>query len=121
MQKLIKYSLNIAKPEFILNPLSFILVFILYLLSFILFISCGKETPPAPPETQINLAHLDHLYGETVMNGDTVGFIVIYAEAPDYEWVVAPGEGLACVDDVARAAVVYLNDAQQSGNAASEQ
>ncbi|MCB0263795.1 MAG: glycoside hydrolase family 9 protein [Calditrichaeota bacterium] len=121
MQKLIKYSLNIAKPEFILNPLSFIPVFILYLLSFILFISCGKETPPAPPETQINLAHLDHLYGETVMNGDTVGFIVIYAEAPDYEWVVAPGEGLACVDDVARAAVVYLNDAQQNGTPASEQ
>lgn len=98
--------------------------YIFYFLAFafyLLLLGCGKETLPEPPASQVNLAHLDHLYGETMMNGDTVGFVAIYAEAPDYEWVVAPGEGLACVDDVARAAVVYLNDARQNGTAASEQ
>jgi hypothetical protein len=32
----------------------------------------------------------------------------IYADAPAYEWTDAAGEGIACVDDAARAAVVYL-------------
>lgn len=54
---------------------------------------------------------LDHLrfLTEPVMFGDRAAAIVhIYAEYPDYEWVDAAGEGISAVDDVARAAVVYL-------------
>ncbi len=32
----------------------------------------------------------------------------IYSEFPDYQWVDAEGEGIACVDDVSRAVLVYL-------------
>lgn len=37
-----------------------------------------------------------------------LGIWYIYAEAPDYLPVAAPGEGLACVDDVARIGEYYL-------------
>ncbi len=38
-----------------------------------------------------------------------LGIWYIYAEAPDYLPVAAPGEGLACVDDVARIGEYYLH------------
>lgn len=37
-----------------------------------------------------------------------MAIVHIYSEYPNYEWVEAKGEGIACVDDVARAAVFYL-------------
>jgi hypothetical protein len=57
----------------------------------------------------INLAHLDHLYQEIKINNKFMAIIHIYAEHPEYEWKDAPGEGMACIDDVSRAAVFYLN------------
>ncbi len=57
---------------------------------------------------QINLAHIDYLVEKVVMEGDTVGIIHIYSEYPDYHYVSAPGEGISCVDDVARASIAYL-------------
>ncbi len=62
----------------------------------------------------INLDHLDHLCEDVVIEGDTVTIVHIYANHPDYAWVEAEGEGIACVDDVARAAVVYLRYYQLS-------
>lgn len=56
----------------------------------------------------INLAHLQHLTEIVLWEGKPVALVHIYSEAPDYGWVDAPGEGIACVDDVARAALVYL-------------
>lgn len=38
----------------------------------------------------------------------------IYADYPDYQWTPAPGEGFTCVDDVARAAIFYLNFYRQN-------
>lgn len=96
---------------------SFVLAFCLL---FFACFACNPSGAPREDEARVNLAHLDHLYGETVMAGDSVGLIAIYAEAPDYRWVEAPGEGLACVDDVARAAVVYLQDAQKNQRPESE-
>jgi hypothetical protein len=43
----------------------------------------------------------------------------IYSEYPRYEWVDASGEGIACVDDAARAALVYLTDYESTGDATS--
>ncbi len=81
-------------------------------------------TPPIIPppvehpmrDGQINLAHLQHLTEIVEWNGEPVGLVHIYSEAPDYGWVDASGEGIACVDDVARAALVYLMYYQRTGD-----
>lgn len=56
----------------------------------------------------VNTSHLDKLYEKVNLDGRDMAIVHIYAEAPDYKWTEAKGEGIACVDDVARAAVFYL-------------
>jgi len=51
-----------------------------------------------------------------VWDGDPVALVHIYSEAPEYGWVDAPGEGIACVDDAARAALVYLAFYERTGD-----
>lgn len=75
-------------------------------------LSCTSDRQPA---TLINLAHLNHLYQEIVLDSLPAAIVHIYAEYPDYGHVEAPGEGIACVDDAARAAVVYMRHYQQTG------
>jgi hypothetical protein len=74
--------------------------------------NCEKKSDGtnAPADSSfINTAHLDHLYtAVTFPGGGTAAGIYIYSEAPDYHVVEATGEGYTCVDDVARAALVYL-------------
>jgi hypothetical protein len=68
------------------------------------------------------LVNLDHLLflTETVQFGDRpVAIVHIYSEAPEYEWVDAAGEGITAVDDVARAAIVYLWYYEQTGDEAA--
>jgi len=61
----------------------------------------------------VNLNHLDHLSQPFDVEGTTVRGVWIYAEpgleqgAP-YQFRSAPGEGATDLDDVARAAIVYL-------------
>ncbi len=72
-------------------------------------------TPVAtpPPVTHplrdglINLTHLQRLTEIVQWQGESIALVHIYSEAPDYNWVDASGEGIACVDDAARAAIVY--------------
>ncbi len=80
----------------------------LFLLFF--FSACGNRGT-----SLINTAHLDRLYQKIELAGQEVGIIHIYAEYPDYTWAEAPGEGIACMDDVARAAVFYLRYARYTG------
>jgi len=56
----------------------------------------------------INLSHLNDLYEEINVGEKTLGIIHIYSEYPDYKWVGDDDEGIACVDDVSRAIIVYL-------------
>lgn len=59
----------------------------------------------------VNFQHLQHLTERIELSGDSVDIVHIYANFPSYEWVDAKEsgpEGIACVDDAARAAVVYL-------------
>ena len=56
----------------------------------------------------INLDHLLYLTEPVRFAGQPMAIVHIYSEYPDYEWVDAAGEGIAAVDDVARAAIVYL-------------
>jgi hypothetical protein len=69
-----------------------------------------------PQASLVNTAHLDKLYEEVVVNNQHLGIIHIYANAPDYNWVDASGEGIACIDDAARAAVFYIRDYKATGN-----
>ncbi|MDP4244270.1 MAG: hypothetical protein Q8932_00345 [Bacteroidota bacterium] len=57
----------------------------------------------------MNTLHLDHLYTPvTFSDGSQAAGIYIYSNYPDYTNVEAQGEGFSCVDDVSRAALVYL-------------
>ncbi len=70
-------------------------------------------------ESLINLSHLDHLYFDRNRDGEWVGMVGIYAEAPDYGLVGDEDEGFACVDDCARALQVYLRHHELTGSGRS--
>lgn len=76
-------------------------------------ISC--LSPEYVKKSLINTAHLDHLYLEFEFEGQPVALVYIYTDFPDYKPVVAPGEGIACVDDMARAVIFYLRYYRHSG------
>jgi hypothetical protein len=54
-----------------------------------------------------NPSHLNNLYEEIMVGGKQMAIIHIYSDYPDYTWVEAKGEGIACVDDVARSTIFY--------------
>jgi len=56
----------------------------------------------------VNPAHLDFLGEPIEVGGEPMALLHIYSEYPHYRWVDASGEGIAAVDDAARAAIVYL-------------
>lgn len=90
----------------ILNKLS-----VLILLLLAAQIGCAKNN-----ELIVNNAHLNYLYEEVTVDGKEMAIIHIYSNAPDYEYIGDDDEGIACVDDVARAAVYYLYDWQFNNN-----
>ncbi len=69
----------------------------------------------------INPSHLDNLYEEISIRGEKIGIIHIYSEYPDYKWVGDDDEGIACVDDAARAAIFYMNYSKQYSDSSSAQ
>ncbi len=77
--------------------------------------------PVGRPHTasRVNLAHLDHLSDDVVSDGEIVRMVHLYADAPAYQPVGDAEEGVACVDDVARAAVVYLRHFEITGESES--
>ncbi len=85
--------------------------------------TCRKQSSPPPvnnggnttDSSLVNLAHLNHLYiPVTFPDGTMAGGIYIYSNAPDYTLVDATGEGFTCIDDVARAVLVYIRDSKFS-------
>lgn len=71
--------------------------------------ACNRPEIEVPEiDFTMNTAHLDHLFDTVVVNGQTVGMIHIYSEYPDYHMVDDADEGIACIDDAARAAIFYL-------------
>jgi hypothetical protein len=73
------------------------------------------STPPLS-DGLINLAHLQYLTEIVTWDSERVALVHIYSEHPDYTWVDASGEGVAAVDDVARAALVYLEFYERTGD-----
>lgn len=70
----------------------------------------------------VNFAHLHHLTERIAFAGDSVEIVHVYANYPTYTWVEAKEsgpEGIACVDDAARAAVLYLRHYETTHSAES--
>lgn len=92
-------------------------------LMLIVFISTLAPHPSAAQEDHamrhglVNLEHLLFLTDPVTFGNQPVALVHIYSEHPEYEWVDAAGEGIAAVDDVARAALVYLQYYEQTGDA----
>ncbi len=68
-----------------------------------------------PEPLSLNFTHLLHLTERAQHANTALELVHVYAEYPDYEWVDAAGEGTACVDDAARAAVLWLREAEATG------
>lgn len=89
-------------------------------------LGCARELPPPPPPAfpppALSLAHLRHLGLDATVGGRPVRVVALYAEAPDYRLTGSPArdgyEGIAAVDDAARAAIVYLRAHEFSGDTA---
>lgn len=78
---------------------------------------CARDTlspsrSDAPPPLVLRFDHLHRLGLSMTVNRRAVRAIALYASAPDYRPAGSPrrdgGEGIASVDDAARAAVLYL-------------
>jgi hypothetical protein len=83
-----------------------------------LSVSAQEATDEAAVSSNlVNLDHLKYLTEPVTVDGREMAVVHIYSEFPDYEWVDAAGEGLSAVDDVARAAVVYLWEYERTGDA----
>ena len=95
----------------------------------LLLVSCKKKEgtvapPPTPPPVPgapdvppvsvtgiLNTAHLEKLIIPVLFpNGAKALGVSIYSNAPNYTPAAATGEGFTCVDDVARAALVYTRN-----------
>lgn len=69
----------------------------------------------------INTSHLDALYEEINVEGKSMGIIHIYSDFPDYNWLGDDDEGIACIDDAARAVIFYLEYYKASADQSSIQ
>lgn len=106
------------------NPLRKLALNSLGALAFACIVSsCGRGavTPPRsadPPPLTLRLDHLEHLGLDAVVNRRPVRVVALYATAPDYRPTGSPArdgsEGIASVDDAARAAVVYLRTFEET-------
>lgn len=90
-----------------------------------LFAGCGRQpetlaSPPGPAPLAIRLDYLQSLGLDAVVRGRPVRIVALYAEAPDYRPTGSPArdgyEGIASLDDAARAAVVYLRAYEATGD-----
>jgi len=55
-----------------------------------------------PTSSPINLSHALSLVDSVKIDKETISFIYIYSDYPDYKPTAAIGEGITCVDDVGR-------------------
>ena len=76
--------------------------------------ACAKKDhdnvdPPPVVQSLVNYAHLDYLFTPVQFEtGIHAAGIYIYSESPDYRLVADDDEGFTSVDDVARAALIYM-------------
>lgn len=78
------------------------------LMGVFVLILTGVSLAKASDPYGVNLNHLLSLVQKVELNGERVSVVNIYADYPTYRPVVAKGEGFACVNDAARAAVLLI-------------
>ncbi|HMI46223.1 MAG TPA: hypothetical protein VK491_08655, partial [Gemmatimonadaceae bacterium] len=92
----------------------------------VLCASCGRVTENSavpkgdtPTPLSIRFDHLGHLGLSAVVKSQPVRVVSLYAEAPDYRPTGSPArdgfEGIASLDDAARAAVAYRREYEVTG------
>ena len=64
----------------------------------------------------VNFDHLQHLTESIEVDDQEFSIVHIYSEYPEFKRVDAAGEGVACVDDVARAVIVYSMHYESTGD-----
>ena len=77
-------------------------------INILVLLFMGVSVAGAAELPRVNLAHLLSLVQTVQLNGRSVKVIDVYADYPSYKPVDAKGEGFACVDDAARAAVLLI-------------
>ncbi len=97
----------------------FFQVTVLPVLLFLIFSGRIFGQDPSTAGSLVNTSHLDALYEEINVNESKMGIIHIYSDYPDYKWIGDDDEGIACVDDVSRAAIFYINDYSAKSDTAS--
>ena len=82
---------------------------IISILAILLVFNISYATQRSNPilKDSINFDHFDHLYKEIDFMGKKVGIVHIYSQYPDYSYAIEPKEGFTCVDDVARAIIMF--------------
>lgn len=89
-------------------------------------LSCSKKnapgkvvTPPPSDSSLVNFGHLDQLYTPLIFpDGMPAAGVYVYSNYPGYVNTDATGEGYTCVDDVSRAALVYLRSGRYATDTA---
>ncbi len=97
-------------------------LFVTYDLSTTLFFKENKlelEETSRDFSRYVNLEHLDRLSEVIHIDGVPMRITHIYSEYPDYDWVEARDEGITCVDDVSRVALVYMRHYELYGDSQS--
>ncbi|MCP9495772.1 MAG: hypothetical protein MSG64_15095 [Pyrinomonadaceae bacterium MAG19_C2-C3] len=93
-----------------------VIIFPLAVFYFLLSITTHAQTAAPMIDGAVNLAHLNYLNEEIKVDNQPVLLTHIYADAPGYAWTDAAGEGIAALDDTARATIVYLDFYAKTGN-----
>ena len=83
--------------------------------------SSGSSVIPPADTSLVNTNHLDYLtITITFPDGTNAAGVWIYSDAPNYNFTAASGEGYTCVDDVSRAALVYLRSSKFSSDTSTQ-
>ncbi len=120
-------ALHSANRQFFRIYTSILVVSLLTLLSLLIATEALRAEEKQEKTFSVNLSHLDFLKDSvTTPEGKKLFIWAIYAEPEKpgditgpYRRVGDDDEGFSCVDDVARASLVYLKEFRQSGNPAS--
>jgi len=96
------------------NTENLLIFFILIIPWF--FLSCDSGSNVKKSPRLLNISHLQHLSEDWISESDSVTYVHIYAEYPNYDWVNDSDEGMACVDDASRAAIFYLRNYKITNN-----
>lgn len=89
-------------------------LFIACLFALLTLSAASAQEQPTPD--LVNLDHLLSLTEPVIIDGKEMAIVHIYSEFPEYAWVDDADEGISAVDDVARAAVVYLWEYERTGD-----